>query len=175
MSHVHKGFWALVAATLVGLAVILLPAKPAAAAETTNVDYLAEAAIRQLAEGWDTSRIAPLFAEAHRAELQSDAVRASLKPLSDLGPVKAVSEQFRTFSTMSQFSMGIGQTTRSYATRAYWVEITGGAAKVSVAMVGDGRNTDITVMSIRKMMPPPTAQVTLGKPDAHVWSQFEQW
>lgn len=175
MSHARKGFWILLAAALAGIAAMMMPIRPAAAVETTNVDYLAEAAIRQLAEGWDTARVAPLFTEAHRAELQGDAVRASVRALSVLGPVKAVAEQFRTFSAMSQFAMGAGQTTRSYATRAYWVEFAGGTAKISVATVGDGRNTDITVMSIRKMMPQPMAQVTLGRPDAHVWSQFEHW
>ena len=72
------------------------------------------------------------------------------------------------------FGMGAGQTTRSYATRAYLVEYAGGGAKITVAMVGDGRHTDIQLINIRKLTPPP-AIVTLGRPDMHVWSEFERW
>lgn len=164
------------AAVMMLLAAVLAPlaSRPAAAVDTTNVDYLAEMAIRQLAESWDSAQIAPLFAEAQRAELHSEPVRLAVRGMAALGTVKLVTEQFRTFSTMSQFGMGAGQTTRSYATRAYLVEYAGGGAKITVAMVGDGRHTDIQLINIRKLTPPP-AIVTLGRPDMHVWSEFERW
>jgi hypothetical protein len=133
--------------------------------------------IRELAASWDATKLRPALRATGCTACADEALRTAVRELSTLGAFKEISKaSMGKVSFSKQLSFATMTLLTPYEqTVAYDVVFESGRAKITIAMRGDGRTSDVVMMHIRPQAPAAAKAVTLGRIEPWMWEYATTW